>query len=145
MTPGDKTDSSIHLWVNSRGSLHFLLEALDEFVCGGECHRRECSDHSCARSEVGGGGRRGAERGGEQSCSLGGLGMPAYIQQNISNPTLMEDVPSKRRDQQIRRKLIMPRFSSNCFMKIGRALFFPSLPSPCRNSSEISGSHWSFV
>lgn len=74
MTPGDKTDSSIHLWVNSRGSLHFLLEALDEFVCGGECHRRECSDHSCARGEVGGGGRRGAEREESKAALWGAWG-----------------------------------------------------------------------
>lgn len=78
--------------MNSRGSLHFLLEALDEFVCGGECHRCECSDHSCAHSEVSGSEGR-AEGGGqsqeESKLLSGGLGdasfYPAkHLQPNIN-------------------------------------------------------------
>lgn len=86
-------------------------------------------------------GKEGGRARRKASFSLGVWGMPDYIQQNISNQTLMEDVTSEQRDQQIRCKLIMCPFSSNCFMKISRAFF----PPPCRNSSEISGSHWSFV
>lgn len=74
-----------------------------------------------------GGGIGGGRARRKASFSLGVWEMPAYIQQNISNQTLMEDVTSKRRDQQIRRKLIMCPFSSNCFMKIGKA-FSPSFP-----------------
>lgn len=75
-------------------------------------------------------GKEEGEEGGRArrraGFSLGVWGMPAYIQQNISNQTLMEDVTSKRRDQQVCCKLIMCPFSSNCFMKIGRAFFSPS-------------------
>ena len=88
--------------MSSRGSLHFLLDALDEFVCGGECCRCECSGGSCARSETSckeRGAAREGDRGGEggrvgrkANFSLGISQMPAYIQQNISNQTLMKDV-----------------------------------------------------
>lgn len=75
-----------------------------------------------------GGQKEGGRARRKASFSLGVLGMPASIQQNISNQTLMEDVTLKRRDQQICRKLIMCPFSSNCFMKMGRASPPPAPP-----------------
>lgn len=78
--------------MNSTGSLHFLLEALDEFVCRGECHRCECSDHSCAHSKVSGreaGGKEGGQSKEESKLLSGGLGhaslYPAkHLQPNIN-------------------------------------------------------------
>lgn len=78
MTLGDKTDSSIHLWVNSRGSLHFLLEALDEFVCGGDVTivNALITHVPIVKSVVGKGGGEGgeAERGGKQPSLWGSQG-----------------------------------------------------------------------
>lgn len=89
-------------------------------------------------------GERGGRVGRKENFSLGVSQMPAYSQRNIFNQTLVEDVTSKRRDQQICCKLVMCPYNTDCFLKIGKT-FFPFLPSPSRNSSEISGSHWSTV
>lgn len=64
-------------------------------------------------------GKEGGRARGKAGFSLRVFSMPGYIQQNISNHTLMEDVTLKQRDQQICHKLVMCPFSNSCFMKIG--------------------------